>query len=860
VSIAVEHTAPPRLPGGLVWRARLAKILDEGVRHTATLVSAGPGWGKTALVASWAAARSISGPVAWLTLDAQHNDPHAFWCDLLLAMHTAGAVPSGAPLPGVNADEAGYRHAFMTAVSNTAVPVVVVLDDLHEVTDDKVLAELAAAMRSRRARFVLIARREPALALHRYRLGGDLTEIRAADLGFQLAEATELLALESRSMPADCLAALVRRNEGWSAGLRLALDAPDQARADEVVEDYLLREVLGEQPDEIRRFLLRTSIPDRICGDLAEALTGRPHGHMTLEDLAGDNLFIERTGNGRWFRYHGLFRSALRRRAARRWPDTTANLHLAAAGWYETAGNPLAAITHAVLAGEWDLVAAITVRNGLAMLGSADRAEFVEALRQIPPARLGLSAELAVCAVILSYAQGDLAAVPRRLAAARALLNGRSEAADSEVSAALAILEAGAVIRWQGDMPQLVRATTTLLADLSRLSFDRAPALSQFRAVALNSKGAGLLWSARYDYADRYLWAAASTARTADVPHLEINSFGLLALLAVMQGALREAVDHAASAENVARRIDAEGRLGIAPAYLARALVESERCREPQAEEALRRGLHASGELPEAALSILAGLIRIRLMLDRGEMAGARTMLSQLRAEAGPPLVAAQLERLLGLTGAEIQLGLGNPAWVLREYTARAGLVPAEQICLARAHLAVGNLPAAGDLLARIQDSPDRVSVVGAWILTALSADSQGRSSVASDALSRALAVAEPEQIRRPFRIFDTQRMMVLAERQQWLTELHGTAGDGALAEITGEIPVIMGVQAAGPLSEREIDVLQYLPTVLTAAEIAENLNISVNTVKAHMRSIYRKLGAGRRREAVVTARQTGLI
>jgi LuxR family maltose regulon positive regulatory protein len=856
----VEHTAPPRLPGGLVWRARLAQILDEGVRHAATLVSAGPGWGKTALVASWATARSISGPVAWLTLDEQHNDPHAFWCDLILALHTAGAVPSGAPLPGVSADEAGYRHAFMTAVNNAAVPVVVILDDLHEVTNDKVLADLSAAMRTRRARFVLIARREPDLALHRFRLSGDLTEIRPADLGFQLAEAAELLALESRSMPADLLAGLVRRNEGWPAGLRLSLDASDPARAEEIVEDYLLREVLGEQPDEIRRFLLRTSLPDRICGELAEALTGQPHGHMTLEDLARDNLFIERTGSGRWFRYHGLFRAALRRRAARRWPEATANLHLAAAGWYETAGDPLAAITHAVSAGEWDLVASITVRSGLAMLGSADRPQFVEALRRIPPARLGMSVELAVCAIILSYAQGDLAAVPRRLATARALAAGRNERPGAEVVSVLALLEAGAVIRWQGDMPHLVRATTALLADLSRLSFDRAPALSQFRAVALNCKGAGLLWSGRYDYADRYLWAAASAARTADVPYLEVGSFGLLSLLAVMQGALRESLDHAAVAENVARRIDAEGRLGVAPAYLARALVESERDRLPQAEAALRRGLHAGGELPEAALEILAGLIRIRLMIDRGEFAGARTMLSQLRAEAGPPLVAAQLDRMLGITGAEIQLGIGNPAWVLREYTGRAGLVPAEQICLARAQLATANLPAAADLLARVQDSPDRVSVVGAWILTALAADTQGRSSVASDALSRALAVAEPEHIRRPFRIFDTHRVMVLAERQQWLTEMNGHAADGVLAEITGEIPVITGVPAAGPLSEREIDVLQYLPTVLTAAEIAENLNISVNTVKAHMRSIYRKLGAARRREAVVTARQTGLI
>ncbi|BEL03793.1 LuxR family transcriptional regulator [Actinoplanes sichuanensis] len=856
----MEHTTPPRLPAGLIWRARLAAMLDEGVQRTATLVCAGPGWGKTALVGSWAAARSMGGPVAWLTLDNQHDDAYAFWSDLYLALHTAGVIPRDQAVPGPEADDAEYRQALAAALVRRTKPVVVVLDDLHRVTDPQILGALTGLLRLRQARFVLVTRRESDLPLHRLRAGGELTEIRPADLGFRLEEAAELLALTGRSMPADRLTTMVRRTEGWSAGLRLLLDTPDPARADELVEDYLLREVLGTQPDEVRRFLLRTSIPDRICGDLALALSGEPHGQYLLEDLARGNLFVERTGTGRWFRYHPMLRSALRRRVARRWPDSPPSLHRDAAHWYDTDGAALPALTHAAAAGDWDLVAGIVVRRGLPLFTSADRTQLIEVLTRVPVDRLPETAEFAVCAVILCYARGDAAAVPRRIAAARELLAGRTDRAAADAAAALAVLENGTVIRWHGDMPHLLQRASDLLGELARLSWDQAPSLLQYRAMTLNNKGAALLWTGRFDHADRYLWAAVTAARTADVPYIEINSLALLAQLAFMRGALREAADHAAAAEDAAGRIDARGRVAVAPAYLAQALIEQERGREPEAEDRLRKALRALGEIPETTQSVLAGLIRVRLMLDRGEVAGARTLLGQVRAEAGPPLIAPQIDRLLDVTGAEIRLAAGDPGAVVMAYGARVVLAPAEQVCLARALLGTGNLPAAGELLARVRDGSDRVSATAAWILTALAADAQGRSSVASEALARALASAEPDLIRRPFRTFDTNRVMILAERQQWLTELRRPAGDGVLGEITGEIPIISPTPSAGPLSEREIDVLQYLPTVLTAAEIAENLGISVNTVKAHMRSIYRKLGAARRREAVVTARQSGLI
>ncbi|PWK47642.1 LuxR family maltose regulon positive regulatory protein [Actinoplanes xinjiangensis] len=861
----MEHTVPPRLPAGMIRRSRLIATMDAGVQRAATLICAGPGWGKTALAASWAAERAGAGGggtsrgVAWLTLDAQHNEPSRFWSDLVQALRAAGAVPFDREYPAAGFSEDVLREA----VPALAAPVVVVLDDLQAITDPRVLGALTGMLRrhSGRLRFVLVTRREPDLALHRLRITGDLTEIGAADLGFQLDEATSLLQARGRSLDPLALAESVRRTEGWPAGLRLILDTPDPAVADEIVEEYLIREVLPGLDDRVREFLLRTSILNRVCGHLADALTGDRDGHHTLQYLAHRNLFVERSGNGPWFRYHPLFRAALRRRLTRRRPGEPVPLHRAAAGWHERNGDALIAITHAAEAGDWDLVARYVIRRGLPLFTSADRPQLVEVLRRIPAERMNGSAELGLCGALLLYAHGDHAAMPHSLAAAEAQLADPVNPAGIEVGAAIAVLRANTVVRWRGDMYQVVEAGTAVLHDLSGRTFDEVPVLAQYRAMMLNCKGAGLLWTGRLDHADRYLWAATSSARTADVPLFEINSRGLLAQLAFVQGALRESEAHADAAERVARRLDAQHRMAMGPAYLARALVESERGREAGAEEQLRAALHAMGERPEAVLSVLAGLVRVRLLIDRGETAAAGALLSRLGAEAGPPVAAPLLSRLLALADADVRLLLGDPGVVLARYRGRAGLLPAEQLCLARAHQASGNPAVADVLLRRIRDGPDRVAAVGAWILTALAADARGRSSVAGEALAQALAIAEPERIRRPFRTYDAQRVLVLAGRRQWLTDLYGPSGSGGvLAEITGELPVISGAPAAGPLSERERDVLQYLPTVLTAAEIAENLGISVNTVKAHMRSIYRKYGVGRRREAVIAARQAGLI
>jgi LuxR family maltose regulon positive regulatory protein len=373
-------------------------------------------------------------------------------------------------------------------------------------------------------------------------------------------------------------------------------------------------------------------------------------------------------------------------------------------------------------------------------------------------------------------------------------------------------------------------------------------------------KGIGLLWAGRLDQADRYLWAALTSARMAGLELIEITANAHLALLVYLQGSLREAERYIRAADDLARRHDLGVTVESAAAHLTQALVELERNRLSEAQEALRRGLHAVGDRPETVLATVATMVRAQMLLASDEPAAARELLQRCRARMRPPLAAALLERWLALYEAEADLALGNHADVVLRYAGQVSrdlVLPAEQVALARAYEVSGDYAAAEDLLARVREGPDSVAAVTAWVLTALIADAQAHARRSADALTRALLRAEVEGVRRPFRRFDSERMATLGERQRWLYEEIAPPSAGVLTGISPASPLPIPVH---PLSDRERDVLRYLPTVLTANEIAADLTISVNTVKAHMRSIYRKLGAARRREAVVRARQTGLL
>jgi len=355
----LPRASVPPLPAVTIERPRLMSALDGSADAAFTLVAAPPGWGKTVLLADWASARDA----AWLTLDVRHCDARRLWTDVVSALRRAD-VPLGDlddVAPGALDDDFALR--LVDALAAAPTPPTLVLDDLERLRGPG-LASLAQFLADGgdALRLVAATRSDPALPLERLRLAGRLGEIRAAELAFTADEAAALLAGLGVELRDDQVARLLERTEGWAAGLRLAglslLGEPDAeafvaafAGDDRAVADYLGGEVLAGLPPATRELLLRTSIVDRVCGGLADALTGEPGGALVLEELERDGMFVVPLDRHRtWFRYHGLFAQLLRARLRVERPSLEPELHARAAEWLAAEGLGREAIPHALAA------------------------------------------------------------------------------------------------------------------------------------------------------------------------------------------------------------------------------------------------------------------------------------------------------------------------------------------------------------------------------------------------------------------------------------------------------------------------------------------------------------------------------
>src|SRR5215218_4515875 len=331
LDLLATKLSPPRTSLRQVPRPRLFDLLNAGTQQRLTLVSAPAGAGKTTVLASWSSSRQPPGPVAWLSLDAGDNEAGRFWAYAVEALCQSGAVPGDnvlrglATLPGT---EKRFPSLLVSGLAQLPTPVVLVLDDLQDITDASVLRGMEFLLRHAppQLRLVLATRADPPLPLQRLRISGQLVQVRAADLAFTVAEVAQLLATceDQPRFSQDDLALLQARTEGWAAGLRLAAlslaGQPDPHRFvtefagdDKSVADYLTGEVLDRQPEELRSFLLRTCIVDELNGDLADTLTGGRDGESMLAGLERANGFVVGVGSRRSaYRYHPLFAELLR--------------------------------------------------------------------------------------------------------------------------------------------------------------------------------------------------------------------------------------------------------------------------------------------------------------------------------------------------------------------------------------------------------------------------------------------------------------------------------------------------------------------------------------------------------------------
>lgn len=879
LGLLTSRLARPRLPPTYVSRPHVDRLLTAGTAMPLTVVSAGAGWGKTLATTAWADSGQTPGPVAWVSLDDADNELRQFWAYLVAGIRATSAVPRGNPLadvaPGIGVAEENLRRVTV-GLAELPRPIVVVLDDFHVIHHDEVLASLAGLLRHPlpQLRLVILTRMDPALPMHRLRVAGDLAEIRARDLAFSVEDAASLLATDGVIVDAEHVRLLVGRTEGWAAGLRLAalfLRRPDLERSpedfagdDRAVTDYLAEEVLASQPPELRQFLVRTSIAERLTAGLADVLTGGFRGQQHLEALERSNSFVVGLGSDRlWYRYHPLLREMLRHQLAVDEPEEVPRLHRRAAHWFAMNGYPVLALGHAADAEDWPLLGRLFVSYAAPLLLSTDRAALDAVLARIPAPLLATSSELCLCAAARMLYANRFRDIQPHLELAEARLDETSD--DVRTAAAiLAQLLWMAVARGRGDITGLLAAASNAL---DRLSWHGAalPAADQMRAVAQGNLGTALLWSGRLSEAEVHLREGLPVAEDARLEVARINMLAHLGFAAAMAGRLREGFDHASTAVELA---NARGWVPLpqaTTAHLALAMIHLQWNNPDEAGSWLIKGrATAAGEVaPVCAL----GLVQSRLDASLGRVDAARDRLRLLRRDlAGwspPPF----LTRWMATAEAEIDLAAGDADAALTRVmlsTSQQPANPAERVCLARALLARGDIHRADDVLAPARETAVEAAdqpggAVETWLMTALVADRLREDNRAAQALLASLAVARAEGIRRPFVTWDREHLPRLLSRVQRV--------EPGFADFAAELMADIGQQRhspAGdlpdPLTDRELSVLRHLPTMMTNAEIAGELFVSVNTIKAHLKRIFRKLGVANRRQAVHRAQQLGLL
>ena len=532
--ILISKIRSPAIPAWTVPRPRITKRIAEGARWCPlTVVTGAPGAGKTMAVALWAAAET--GPVAWVGLDEFDNEPDTFWSYVLAALRRAGvALPEElrAQPPGQDHDD-GFLLQLTAALAAQDPPVTLVLDDLHALTEPSALKGLDFMLRNAgpALRCVVTSRVDPLLPLHRYRLAGQLTEIRASDLAFSTAEAELLLAQHGSTLPADSLESLTQRTEGWAAGLRLAAISlathpdPDQFVKELMAEDsplicYLVDEVLNVQPPEIREVLLSTSILEHVSGEVAIELTGDERAAGILASLARTNAFVRPIGSG-WYRYHTLFAEMLRLKLRYEHPDRVPVLYQRAARWYVRKGMLADAVRQAARAGDWPLAAAIAVdelaigqltdpRDGQRLAGEftglPSGQDWAEPAPYLVSAALALGAgQDESCVAALDAADRLLDAADSQLDAADPLLDGRRcrGAAGRPARGPAAARLSAAVIRLSaslraGDLTAAAAAVARAEAMLNQIpGRPRAAGYSDLSRRVQCGRAAVDLWSGR---------------------------------------------------------------------------------------------------------------------------------------------------------------------------------------------------------------------------------------------------------------------------------------------------------------------------------------------------------------------------
>ena len=870
----------PRLSLATLRRRRLIDLLEQAASHRVTVVSGPAGAGKTVACGLWASATPASRRVAWLTLDADDRDPARFWPYVQAALTRADIVPADVAraLPDLPADAFPLR--LVEAAQLLTEPVTLVLDDVHELADGPVLAGLDLLIRHAppTLRLVLSGRSPPRLQLARLRVSGDLADVTAADLACTVEEADAYFAMLGLEVDASSRDEVLRRTEGWMAGLRLAAmnirsqvqesgRITDIAGDEPLVTDYLWDEVLGRQPPETRLFMLRTSVTAEMSGDLADALTGGSGGARTLERLSRENSFVEALGNDHaTYRYHPLLREVLAAERNREIPHEVPVLLRRAARWHAAHDRATDALRNAAEAGDWDYAAHMLAEAGTAALVRSGATTLEEVLALFPAERCADDAAVAAALAAARLWSGDPDGATHHLEGAQRALGRCAPAARRIIEpwlAALRVMQAAS--RAAADPGLLAQGWT--LAEHSQATAGTQP----------EHRACGLLWFA-LGAARLRRWEIHEASRALNHAGRQLTAGGLGELCARARGwqALAEAwygdLTAAEKALSESRECDSGRDPGASClAALASAQVSLARDDLAGARKLLDdAGEHVAGryQLPgEPNLSVLTALIRARTVLADGDSTGARGLVLRLRDTSAPD--DPHLDWMLTLLDCEIALRMddtGRARITLDRLADGPYREQADsQLMLGRLLLSEGDfagaLDAARPIMGGTADGATLQIKVAALLAAAVANRRLGLTETAAELLEQALALAEPDDASRVFLDAGQPVRSAITVLVPPTSRCAAFAGR-ILERFDIQLPHAGGApeQAEVLLTDSELAVLRFLPSHLTNQEIAEALFLSINTVKTHLRSAYRKLGVTSRRAAIARGRRLDLL
>jgi len=866
---------------GLLGRENLLEMLDRAVTKRITVISAPPGSGKTSLLRAWADRETHLRRIAFISVLREQQHAPRFWGCVLDAMRNplASNRPDGQPAATVALDDDTVFDRVLSQVAGQIEPSVLIIDDLHELKSADALAQLEQllAILPSPARVVLSSRRDPPIRLHQLRLADEFAEIRAGDLRFSERETRALLAASEISLSEAGVGALYERTEGWAAGLRLAVISlsghPDAERfvaefsgTDRAIGEYLMAEMLERQPVEVQSMLLRTSLVDRMNGELADLLAGRAGSEQMLLELEEANAFVVSLDPQRtWFRYHQLLVDFLRLELRRTSADEVPALHRRAARWFAERGDVLEAVRHTLAAGDWPDAARLVADHSFRWVLDGQAGTIRAVLEAFPEGASADHPDLALAHAAAELNEGRLEEAAAQLALAESHLPSAPPARRRRLAVAIASLRLG-LARRSGQFSDVIEQVNLLDASIADESSEPIAMGSELRGIALLNLGIVETWSGRLADAERHLSEGAALAQTIGRPYLEVAC-------RAHQGFPSKLVSVATARERgrqavaLAERHGLDDRPILAPALGAVGGMAIWMGEFDEGERWLRRAWEVASTHADPAAAVLLHVATGMLHAGRGQYQSALgEYAAAAQAQGLLTGVHALAPRITGwLATMQARVGMLDDARATLDgfstHTGRMGAIYNARavICMADGD-AAASLEVLREALDVTPTAGPAFTLVETHLLAGMSHLQLGDRGAAAAEAEAALGSAEPDRLIFPFAMTEAAELLDALPR-------HATAHRALLAEI---VDLLRGASAPDAererlsqpeeLSRSELRVLRYLPTNLTRPEIAQELYVSINTVNTHIRNIYSKLGARDRSSAVQRARELRLL